>query len=213
MAATLYVTAKPSPHAITPTQTLIVLKYLHHFYPDYSVAAKADLGDLDNAPWHLSEGDLESGRNKLYTLESLILRKLGFQTHVALPYSLCINYMQTLDVSNSAEGSALARRVFAQLNTALLSPQLLYLTHQPSAIATAAIYLAAREVGVSLPDTEWWEVFDVDREDLGFIVVALGSVEGFALEEKRKWGRRNVPLTVEELQAEVERRATFENGE
>jgi cyclin L len=73
--------------------------------------------------------------------------------------------------------------------------------------------LAAREIGVSLPDTEWWEVFDVDREDLGFLVVALKSVEGFALEEKRKWGSRTVPLTVESLQAELEMRMSFQNGE
>ncbi len=142
-----------------------------------------------------------------------MLRVLGFQTHVALPYGLCINYLQTLDVSSSTAGSAVAKRAFAHLNTALFSPQLLYLTFQPSALATAAIYLAARETGAGLPETEWWEVFDVDREDLGFLVVALTSVEGFATEEKQRWGQRKVPLSVEELQAEMERRTMLENGQ
>lgn len=166
--------------------------------------------DIDS---HLSEGDLEMARHRLYKTESLILRVIGFQTHVALPYSLCINYLQTLDVSSSSAGSAVAKRAFAHLNTALLSPQLLYLTYQPPALATAAIYLAARECGISLPETEWWEVFDVDREDLGFLVVALRSFEGFAIEEKTQWGQRNVPLTVEDVRAEIERRTMLEVGE
>jgi hypothetical protein len=105
---------------------------------------------------------------------------------------LCINYLQTLDVfSPSAPhsistASSLARQTLANLNTALLSPQLLYLTHQPNALATAAIYLAARQVGVNLPEVEWWEVFDVGREELGFLVVAMGSTVKFAEKERRR---------------------------
>jgi cyclin L len=70
-----------------------------------------------------------------------------------------------------------------------LSPQLLYLTHQPNALAVAAIYLAAKEVDVKLVDGNWWEVFDVEREDLGFLVLAFGSLEGFAAAEKEKWDK------------------------
>lgn len=64
-----------------------------------------------------------------------------------------------------------------------------------------------------LPDVEWWEVFDVDREELGFLVVALTSVEGFAAQEREVWARRKVPLTVLDLQAEIERRSMLEAGE
>lgn len=149
--------------------------------------------------FHLSQGQYELSRDRLYTLESQMLRVLGFQTHVALPYSLCINYLQTMDVVQSSDGPLLAKRAFAHLNTALLSPQVLYLTHQPSALATAAIYLAARDVNVNLPDVEWWEVFDVDREELGFLVVAFLSVEGFAAAEKEKWAAMKVPLRVDDL--------------
>jgi hypothetical protein len=56
------------------------------------------------------------------------------------------------------------------------------LTHQPPALAVAAIYSAARDVGAKMPECEWWEVFDVDREELGFLVVGMRSVEG--------WGRK-----------------------
>jgi hypothetical protein len=76
----------------------------------------------------------------------------------------------------------IGKKVVGYLNAALLSPQMLYLTSQPNALAVAAIYNAARDVGVKMPECEWWEVFDVDREELGFLVVGMRSVEG--------WGRR-----------------------
>lgn len=80
---------------------------------------------------------------------------------------------------------------------------MLYLTHQPPSLATAAIYLAAKETGIKLPDVEWWEAFDTDREELGFLVVGLLSVQNFAEEEREKWQGRRVPLTVEELEGEM----------
>lgn len=197
---------------MSPRQTLVVFEYLSSVGSDYAAAAVAD-NVPETTDWTLSEGKYETARNRLYKIESSILRVLGFDTHVALPYALCINYLQTLDVFKSSTGSVVAKRCFAHLNAALLSPQLLYLTHQPSAIVTAAIYLAAREMDVKLPETEWWEVFDVDREELGFLVVALRSVEGYGREEKLQWGRRKVPLTIEELRAELERRVMLEMGE
>lgn len=59
---------------------------------------------------------------------------------------------------------------------------MLYLTSQPNALAVAAIYNAAKDVGAKMPECEWWEVFDVDREELGFLVVGMRSVDG--------WGRK-----------------------
>lgn len=91
--------------------------------------------------------------------------------------------MQALGVSSNQ----LASRVVEHLNGGLLSPQLLYLTHTPNVLAVAAIYLAARQAGVKLVDGNWWEVFDVEREDLGFVVLAFGSLEGFAAAELIKW--------------------------
>jgi hypothetical protein len=93
-----------------------------------------------------------------------------------------------------------------------LNPQLLYLTHQPHALATAAIYLAAKEVGVKLPGDEWWEVFDTDREELGFLVLAMSSMEGFVREEKAKWTDRRIPITLDEVEKELERRSMANGG-
>lgn len=56
---------------------------------------------------------------------------------------------------------------------------MLYLTAQPHALAVAAVYNAARDVGAKMPECEWWEVFDVEREELGFLVVGMRSVEGW----------------------------------
>ncbi|KAK5128464.1 hypothetical protein LTR85_003132 [Meristemomyces frigidus] len=209
-AAALYLSAKPSGSAVSPRQLLTVFEYLFATKGDFGAAA-ASIGEL-KTEWRLSEGDYEAHRDRLYKTESYMLRVLGFQTHVALPYTLCVNYLQALEVFQTSEGSMVAKRAFAHLTSALLSPQLLYLTHQPSALATASIYLAAREVDVKLPEVEWWEVFDVDREELGFLVVAFTSLQGFAIEENRKWGRRKVPLTIEELRAESERQRMLETG-
>jgi hypothetical protein len=121
-------------------------------------------------------------------IEGQVLNALGFNTHVALPHSLAITYLQTLDAFSSSKGKQVAKRTVEYLNTALLSPQMLYLTTQPHALATAAVYLAAREEGLKMPEVEWWEVFDVEREELGFLVVGMGSLEPFARKEVQRWG-------------------------
>ena len=137
----------------------------------------------DPQSYYVSEGSYEREREKILLGESLILSSIGFDVHVALPHTLALTYLQGLGVSSSKLG----RRVLEHLNGGLLSPQLLYLTHQPNALAVAAIYLAAKEAGVKLVDGNWWEVFDVEREDLGFLVLAFGSFVGFAAAEKERW--------------------------
>lgn len=72
---------------------------------------------------------------------------------------------------------------------------MLYLTHQPCALATAAVYLAAKDQGVKLPDVEWWEVFDCEREELGFLVVGMGSLEGLVRRERERWGAAKGMIT------------------
>ncbi|MCJ1395733.1 hypothetical protein MMC18_008619 [Xylographa bjoerkii] len=209
-AAALYMTAKISFQPQSPRSVLNVYAYL--MSPE-SRFLKSDpdgvFRDVDPETYYLSEGDYLSQRSRLLTTESLILRTLSFTTHVSLPHHLALTYLQTLGVLPSVptgSSKALAQRTLAHLNTALLSPQLLYLTHQPPALAVAAIYLAAREVGVKLSNREWWEVFDVDREELGFLVVGMESMAGWAEEERLKWAERRCPLTVEDLEEELGRR-------
>jgi cyclin L len=125
--------------------------------------------------------------------ENIILSTMGFDTHVTLPHAIALTYLQAL----GALKPKLANRVLEHLNGGLLSPQVLYLTHQPNALAVAAIYLAARETGIKLADGNWWEVFDVEREDLGFLVLAYSSLHGFAEAERTKWSGKRVPLGID----------------
>lgn len=220
-AAALYTIAKLSAYPRPPRAVINVYQYLDSLPATYVDPQKLHQEDLvDPEAYYVSEGTYHALRALLLKTEAHVLRVLGFDTHVALPYTLVINYLQALgiafdDSDTETEGTQLARRAFALLNTALLSPQLPYCTHQPPQLATAAVYLAARgDGGVKLPGEPWWEVFDTDREELGFLVVAMTSMPGFAAEEKAKWGtRRRVPLTLEELDAELERRRMLEEGQ
>ncbi|THW86838.1 hypothetical protein D6D15_07096 [Aureobasidium pullulans] len=205
IAASVYLVTKPSAHPVSPRRLLSVLAYLNKVRPSLDIESASKVAPED---CFLSEGSYQDGRLALIHTEGQMLRILGYQTHVSLPYAICINYLQALDVFTTTEnGQALAKKAFAHLNSALFSPQLLYLTHQPPSLATAAIYLAAKEIGVKLPGEEWWEVFDVDREELGFLVVALISMEGFIAEETQKWSKTKVPLTLEDVQAWIDKEA------
>ncbi|KAJ6169692.1 hypothetical protein N7497_002535 [Penicillium chrysogenum] len=206
-AAALYLTAKLSFQPTSPRSVLNVYTFL------LSQDASPLAGLLEAPPspetYILSEGGYQSARLVLLRTETVILRILGFDTHVALPHTIALTYLQTLGVTKPA----VAQRIIQHLNAALLSPQLLYVTHQPNALAVAAIYLASREEEVKLVDGEWWEVFDVDREELGFLVVGMKSTEGFMRAEVSRWKNRAIPMVVDEVDAEIERRRMMEEGE
>ncbi|KAF2665370.1 hypothetical protein BT63DRAFT_416934 [Microthyrium microscopicum] len=200
-AAALYLTTKPSAHPKAPRSIINVLAYIEALGTVFFVQDDMDKNDPES--YYVSEGTYFTERAQLTKVESIILRVLGFNTHVALPYTICINYLQTLGVFDDDSGSELAKRAWAHLNSALLSPQLLFVTHQPPCLATAAIYLAAKEVGVKLPSEQWWEVFDTDREELGFLVVAMLSMEGFLREEKQNWAGKRMPYTLDVVEQEI----------
>jgi cyclin L len=182
--ASLYLAAKLSFTPVSPRSVCNVYRYLlSGSSPLPFINPKPPSSTPDPSTYYVSEGSYERERERVFLCESLILSSIGFDTHVALPHTLALTYIQALGVSSKK----LANRVLEHLNGSFLSPQLLYLTHQPNALAVAAIYLAAKEVGVKLVDGNWWEVFDVDREDLGFLVMSFGSFEGFAAAEKEKW--------------------------
>jgi hypothetical protein len=207
-ASALYLTTKLSAYPKSPRSIVNVYAYLASFSSTF--IDPAILQEKKAEAYYISEGTYERRRTTLFTTEQRILRTLGFNVHVNLPYTLCITYLQALDVFTHPRAPELAKRAIEYLNTALLSPQLLYLTHQPPQLATAAIYLAAREVGIKLPEVEWWEVFDTDREELGFLCVGMLSVEGFARQERDKWEGKRVPLTVEDVEVEMKRRESEE---
>jgi hypothetical protein len=159
--------------------------YAYLVSPSSALFKTGDAPKNDPKAYYQSEADYFSFQSRLLALESRILYSLSFNTHVALPHALAITYLQTMDFLSQPK-SIISRKTIQYLNTALLSPQMLYLTHQPHALATAAIYNAAKDVGAKMPDCEWWEVFDVDREELGFLVVGMRSVDGWFRQRKEE---------------------------
>ncbi|KAE9370976.1 hypothetical protein N431DRAFT_546659 [Stipitochalara longipes BDJ] len=204
-AAVLYLTAKIS--ASPRSLRSITNVYAYLLSPHSHLSSKPSTTPPDPESYYLSEGEYITFRNRILNIEGQILNALGFNTHVALPHPLAITYLQTLDVFSSPKStsSRVAKRTVEYLNTALLSPQMLYLTHQPNALATAAVYLAAREEGVKLPESEWWTVFDVEREELGFLCVGMGSLLGFVEKEEQRWGEGRGIITRATVREEIER--------
>ncbi|KAL8954690.1 MAG: hypothetical protein Q9183_006979, partial [Haloplaca sp. 2 TL-2023] len=205
-AAAIYITTKLSAEPQSPRSVCNVYAFLlsdpvRKSFPDLTAN-----GTNDPKSYYLSEGDYHAVRGLLLQTETIVLRALAFEVKIVTPHHLAMTYLQTLGVfapTPSSQSRAVAARTLGHLNTALFSPQLIYITHQPTALAVAAIYLASRETEVKLPSNEWWEVFDVDREDLGFLVVAMRSCEGWVRNEHDKWLDRRCPLDVSELEQEL----------
>ncbi|OTB03362.1 hypothetical protein M426DRAFT_60674 [Hypoxylon sp. CI-4A] len=190
-AAALYLVAKLGAHPCPPRDVCNVYAYLlspQSSLGNFKGGGKDAPSSDDKESYYVSEAAYAATRQRILSLEARILYALSFDTHVALPHPLAVTYLQALDFLGVAPKARVAARCVAYLNTALLSPQLLYLTHQPNALAVAAIYNAARDVGAKMPDCAWWEVFDVDREELGFLVVGMRSLEGWVRKQGEVFG-------------------------
>ncbi|TDZ22850.1 Cyclin-L2 [Colletotrichum orbiculare MAFF 240422] len=185
-AAALYLVSKMGPF---PRSTRDVSNIYAYLVSPASPLFRDEPPDLtkrhhDPTAYYQTESDYATFQTRMLAVEARLLWALGFDTAVALPHALAVTYLQALEFLGRSKAEV-AARVVAHLNTALLSPQMLYLTHQPNALATAAIYLAARETGAKMPELPWWEVFDVDREELGFLVVGMRSLEGWIKSVKK----------------------------
>ncbi|KAI1633972.1 cyclin-like protein [Biscogniauxia mediterranea] len=220
-AAVLFLVAKLSSHPCPPRDVCNVYAYL--LSPHSNLFPRGGQDDNSNeepppphdpSSYYLSEAAYTAFRGRILALEGRVLHALSFDTHVALPHALAITYLQALDFLGQPR-AAMAQRAVEHLNTALLSPQLLYLTHQPNALAVAAIYSAARDRGAKMPECPWWEVFDVDREELGFLVVGMRSLEGLVRKQRAEHDElaRGAMITRASVEAEMRKRGLrFGNG-
>lgn len=205
-AACIYIVAKLGSRPRSPRDISNVYAYLLSSNSSFTRDKGAQPPVNDLASYYLSESDYFNFHSRVLALEARILYALAFDTHVALPHALAITYLQTLEFCNQPK-EAISRRTVEYLNTALLSPQMLYLTHQPNMLAVAAVYNAARDVDARMPECEWWEVFDVEREELGFLVVAMRSLEGWVRKQRDElpWIADGM-VTRKAVQGELERR-------
>ncbi|OLL24292.1 Cyclin-L2 [Neolecta irregularis DAH-3] len=110
-------------------------------------------------------------REALFIAEMQLLKRLGFQMNVALPYGLAINYLQLLEATD------LVQKVWNLINDSLQS--IVHCVHPPSTIASACIWIATREEKKKLP-RDWWELFDVEFDDLIGTAAGIKSVYGQA---------------------------------
>ncbi|WVF72763.1 hypothetical protein IAT40_007581 [Kwoniella sp. CBS 6097] len=92
--------------------------------------------------------------------EMQILKRLGFNMQVDLPYSHMINYLKILDLVFEDD---VAQMCWSILNDLLLTP--MYAIHPPHTLACASILLATRLKRIPLPEG-WSILFDAEWEDI-----------------------------------------------
>lgn len=212
-AAALFLTAKLGAHPTPPRDLCNVYAYLTSASSPLFSQTTTPPPD-DPSSYYLSETAYTRQHDRVLAAESRVLALLSFDTHAALPHPLAVTYLQALDFL-SLPRAAIARRVVEHLNAALLSPQCLYLTHQPHQLAVAAIYNAAKDLGAKMPECAWWEVFDVDREELGFLVVGMRSLEGWVRKQQAEetgdvdWSRL---ITKSQIHDVMRKRGLANNG-
>ncbi|KIK63630.1 hypothetical protein GYMLUDRAFT_95218 [Collybiopsis luxurians FD-317 M1] len=96
--------------------------------------------------------------------EMQLLKRLGFNMQVVLPYGTLINYLRILGLMTREDACA---RAWGYLNDALQTP--VYTLYQIPTIVCAAIHLTTRHLRIALPNSDsnnWWKLFDADWEDL-----------------------------------------------
>ncbi|EGN96061.1 hypothetical protein SERLA73DRAFT_185577 [Serpula lacrymans var. lacrymans S7.3] len=106
-------------------------------------------------------------KDAIVVSEMQILKRLGFNMHITLPYNTLVNYLRVLGLTDRDD---VCSRAWGYLNDALQTP--VYAIYSVPTIVTAAIVLTTRHLGISLPSTPpdcWWELFDADWEDVWIV--------------------------------------------
>ncbi|TFK62196.1 cyclin-like protein [Pluteus cervinus] len=96
--------------------------------------------------------------------EMQLLKRLGFNTQVVLPYGTLVNYLRLLGLASDPE---VCNRAWGYLNDGLQTP--VYALYQMPSIVSAAILLTVRHLQIPLPSSSpdrWWELFDAPWEDV-----------------------------------------------
>ncbi|EFI28411.1 cyclin-L1 [Coprinopsis cinerea okayama7 len=124
-------------------------------------------------------------KEALVVAEMQILKRLGFNVHVTLPYNTLINYLRLLGLGQNSE---LCTKAWGYLNDALQTP--VYAIYQIPTIVCAAIVLSTRHLNIPLPTSPpWWELFDAHWDD-------IWSVCGYVM---RLYRPRETPNVAEAL--------------
>ena len=130
-------------------------------------------------------------KDTLIVAEMQLLKRLGFDVNVTLPYGTLINYMRVLELLDDPKACQMA---WSYLNDAYVHPRKLkehilnllyslqttvYAIYPIPVVVCAAILLVIRHLQLPLPsestsETKWWELFDASFQDVwhvaGFIM-------------------------------------------
>jgi len=156
----------------TPKKIRDVLNVFHHLYQKREgVTSTVPLDIMSQAYYDLKQ--------QLINTERYILKDLGFILHVEHPHKFVCNFVHQLvprssDGGVSVSGKRLATLAWNYVNDSLHTD--LCVQYQSECIAVAALYLAARQLMLRLPDDSphfWWEVFDTSRQQIDDIIEVL----------------------------------------
>ncbi|CAO3644420.1 unnamed protein product [Cunninghamella echinulata] len=126
------------------------------------------------------------------TAEMQILKLLGFNVQVQLPYSLMINYLRILGLEDDKTIPTLA---WNYLNDSLRT--IVHVVYPPQVIAVASIWISCRDQQIKLPTekgNEWWLLFDVNESDVTTVAILIKQLY------LQPINRSTLPLTINQLQ-------------
>ncbi|KAG8956526.1 hypothetical protein FRC04_000004 [Tulasnella sp. 424] len=144
----------------------VLLSRARHTLATSSVAAGPS---SSTTPFHYEPMSYFSQRfydlkDALVVAEMQILKRLGFNVQVQLPYGTMINYIRVLGLADVDE---VPQKSWGYLNDALQTP--VYAIYPFPTIAVACIFLTCRQLQIPLPEEPshpWWSLFDADLEDI-----------------------------------------------
>ncbi|KAK7023945.1 cyclin-like protein [Favolaschia claudopus] len=147
-------------------------------------------------------------KDALVVSEMQILKRLGFNVHVVLPYGTLINYLRVLGLTSEEDACS---RAWGYLNDALQTP--VYALYSVPTIVSAAILLTTRHMNIPLPSTPpncWWDLFDAAWEDIWSVCGHIMRLYRSRTEEERMRvvGMLNKKEVRKWLEDKAEREAT-----
>ncbi|TRM62692.1 cyclin-like protein [Schizophyllum amplum] len=103
-------------------------------------------------------------KDALVVAEMHLLKRLGFNVHVVLPYGTLVNYLRVLGLTSRPDAVS---KAWGYLNDAHQTA--VYALYPVPTIVSAAILLTTRDLSIPLPSeppNAWWELFDAEWIDL-----------------------------------------------
>lgn len=150
--------------------------------------------NLPYEPMNLYGDTYYEMRDAICDSEVQILKYLGFNVAVQLPYGIMVNYLGALGL---ADHSTIPQRAWNHLNDVMRSRACVCFTTEQLACGAIHLAVAVEDVFVPMRPKPWWEIFDSSEEDVLALAAAIEKVHV----QQRDLKEARVPLTQSETQA------------